>query len=220
MEADNLHGNTSGVKAVIFDFGGVLCFPPTDDQIARAAAACGIDVPRFLEAFWKIRPEYDRGTLGPHDYWTAFAKMTGRKFDREHIEEMVRREIDFWSAYDERVLAWARELRTQGFRLGILSNLPSPLGKHLRIRPWFLDHFDQVTFSYELLLMKPEAEIYQRAIAGLGIRPSEALFLDDRPENVVGARAAGLQAVLFESWARFVERDLGRYGLPRPGTGG
>jgi len=131
--------------------------------------------------------------MGPEEYWSAFAKATGRKFDREHIEEMVRREIDFWSAYDERVLAWITQLRAQGYLTGILSNLPSPLGAHLRIRSWFLDHFDQVTFSYELLSAKPEAKIYRHVVKELGIAPEEALFLDDRRENVEGAKAAGLQ---------------------------
>ncbi len=73
-----------------------------------------------------------------------------------------------------------------------------------------------MTFSYELGFIKPEAPIYQHAIEGLGVEPAEALFLDDRPENVEGARAAGIHAVVFDSWEEFLERDCLRYGLPRP----
>jgi hypothetical protein len=43
------------VRAVIFDFGGVLCFHPTQEQIARAAAACGLDPREFVAALWKNR---------------------------------------------------------------------------------------------------------------------------------------------------------------------
>ena len=47
-------------------------------------------------------------------------------------------------------------------RTGILSNLPRPLGERLREADGFLEHFDHVTFSYELALVKPQREIYER----------------------------------------------------------
>jgi len=49
------------------------------------------------------------------------------------------------------------------------------------------------------------------------VEPAAALFLDDRPENVEGARAAGIHAEVFNNWEDFLERDCERYGLPRPG---
>ena len=97
--------------------------------------------------------------------------------------------------------------------------LPEPIaqdGNGMGAEPGFLDHFDQVTFSYELGVIKPEAEIYHDAIRGLGVEPVEALFLDDRPENVEGGRAAGIHAELFTTWEEFLERDRMRYGLPEP----
>ncbi len=129
---------------------------------------------------------------------------------------MVRREIDFWSRYDDRVIAWIGELRAQGLRTGILSNLPQPLGEHLRIDRRLLKHFDYITFSNELKVIKPEAAIYQHMIHGLGIAPEDGLFLDDRPENVEGARAVGLHAELFNSWEDLLEGAPQRYALPVP----
>jgi putative hydrolase of the HAD superfamily len=204
------------IGAVIFDFGGVLCRPPTDEQIARAAERCGLTVPEFLNAFWSNRIEYDAGNLEPQDYWAGIAKMVGRTFDDALTAEMLQREIDFWSCYDARVLAWVRELRGSGFRTGILSNLPKPLGLHLRKTAGFLDPFDHVTFSYELHVVKPEPAIYDDMIRGLGLPAEQALFLDDRQENVDGARAVGLRAELFVSWEQFLEDTLDRYSLPAP----
>ncbi len=107
-------------------------------------------------------------------------------------------------------------MRRAGLKTSILSNLPRTLGERLRAERGFLDHFDQVTFSYELGVIKPEAEIYHDAIRGLGVEPVEALFLDDRPENVEGGRAAGIHAEIFTTWEEFLERDRARYGLPEP----
>jgi putative hydrolase of the HAD superfamily len=203
------------IKAVIFDFGGVLCFHPTERQLSEAAELCGLPVPEFVDAFWKKRREYDRG----HDakaYWQDIASQTGRVFDDAMVAEMVRREIDFWSNYDQRVLNWASQLRNSGFGTSILSNLPRALGETLRATPGFLDPFQQITFSYELGLIKPERQIYDYAVEGLGIRPEDALFLDDRVENVEGARLAGLQAAMFTTWEDFLLNDRERFGLPAP----
>src|SRR5262249_47626668 len=162
-----------------------------------------LTVPEFLHAFWSNRVEYDAGRLEAEDYWKGISKIAGRNFDAALIADMRQREIDFWSAYDGRVLAWAHELRGHGFRTGVLSNLPSPLGRQLRHTPGFLDPFDHVTFSYELRTVKPEPAIYEHMIAGLGIPPGQALFLDDRQENVDGALAVGLKAELFVTWEKF-----------------
>jgi putative hydrolase of the HAD superfamily len=203
------------LRAVIFDYGNVICHPPAPQQLSEAAAMCGLTVEEFRQAFWRNRREYDRGT-DPTAYWQDIAASSGRVFDEAIVAEMIRREVDFWSRFDARVLNWTQDLRCAGLRTGILSNLPRPLGEKLRAEEGFLSHFDQVTFSYELGVIKPEAEIYHNAIQGLGVAPMEALFLDDRPENVEGARAAGIHAEVFTTWEQFLERDRARYGLPEP----
>jgi putative hydrolase of the HAD superfamily len=201
------------IRGVVFDFGGVLCFPPTDEQIAVAAQACELPVPEFLQAFWANRVVYDGGE-DPHDYWRGVAQIAGRTFDDALITRMIQAEIEFWSNYDARVLGWIDRLHATGLRTGILSNLPRPLGETLRATHGFLDRFDHVTFSYELRLVKPEAAIYEDAIRGLDIAPEQALFIDDRQENVEGARAVGMQSELFVTWEEFAEATPRRYGLP------
>jgi putative hydrolase of the HAD superfamily len=203
------------LRAVIFDYGNVICRPPTEQQLSEAAALCGLTVEDFVQAFWHKRREYDRGS-DARAYWQDIAASSGRVFDEPLIAEMMRREVDFWGHFDARVLSWAQDLRRAGLRTSILSNLPRTLGQKLRAERGFLAHFDQVTFSYELGVIKPEAPIYHHAIQGLDVEPAEALFLDDRPENVEGARATGIHAEVFTSWEDFLERDCARYGLPRP----
>jgi putative hydrolase of the HAD superfamily len=129
---------------------------------------------------------------------------------------MIEFEIEFWSRYDDRVFAWINQLRAAAIRTGILSNLPRPLGERLRDTEGFLDHFDHVTFSYELAMVKPQRAIYEHAIRGADVAPEESLFLDDRPENVEGAVQAGMQAELFTTWEDFVIEMPARYGLPSP----
>lgn len=192
-------------RAVILDYGGVICFHPTEQQIAEAARACGLTTADFLHAFWKHRIGYDAGQ-DPYEYWRAVATTAGRVFDDALIAQMIEREIDFWLHFDDRVLAWTRELRASGMRIGILSNLPRPLGTHLRADANFMGHFDHATLSFELGVVKPQREIYEHAVRGLNVAPGDALFLDDRQENVDGARAEGLQSELYTTWEDWVAR--------------
>lgn len=203
-------------QAVIFDFGGVLCFHPPDDRFTPIARIFDLPTEQLLPLFWAHRADYDAAILSPQEYWSGIAAGAGKKFEAGSLAELIRLEVELWNNYDERVLSWAAHLRAHGVRTAILSNLPRVLGEELRRTPGFLDPFDHVTFSYELGIVKPEAGIYRDAIRGLGVTPGDALFLDDRLENISGARDAGLQAELFTTWEHFLQAHLIRYHLPVP----
>ena len=204
----------TAVRAVIFDFGNVICFPPSPQKIARAAADCGLSVDDFWRAAWKPRLEYDAGLMEPAVYWDAVASAAGTRFDAALLPALIRHEVEWWNDFDTRVLYWIDALRASGIRTAILSNLPRVLGEALRATPGFLDRFHHVTFSYELRMIKPAPGIYRHAVEGLRVAPRETLFLDDKQTNVEGALAAGLHAELFTTWEDFVVQGVAeRYGL-------
>lgn len=64
----------------------------------------------------------------------------------------------------------------------------------------FLPYMDGVVFSYESHFLKPEADSYHYLCRKYNICPADSVFLDDRPENVEGARAYGIHGILFESY--------------------
>lgn len=202
-------------KAVILDFGGVICFPPSEAQWREAAAFCGANREAFETAFWERRDGYDAGE-DARVYWKNIGRRLDLPFGDETIDGLIEREIQFWSRFDDRVLGWIGDLRAAGLRTGILSNCPRTIGEALKSLPGFVGHFDKITFSYELGVVKPEAAIYQRAVGDLEIKPGDALFLDDRPANVEGARAVGLAAEIFTTWEDFLLHHHREYGLPAP----
>jgi putative hydrolase of the HAD superfamily len=205
------------IRSVVFDFGNVICFPPAPEKFARAAAECNLPVDQFLRAMWADRLPYDGGET-PQEYWRKVAAHASTEFDDSLIERLVQHEIGFWDTFDARVLAWIGTLRAAGFTVGILSNLPHPIAASLRRTPGFMEHFDHVTFSCDLRLFKPQAPIYEHSFQGLNVAPEETLFLDDKIENIHGARATGMHAELFTTWEAFVPEVPRRYGLPQPAT--
>jgi len=84
-------------------------------------------------------------------------------------------------------------------RTAILSNIPRDLLTELRIAFGWLEEFDVQIWSCDHGVIKPDAAIYRICIDALGCEPEQALFFDDRPRNVEGARAIGIEAYVFES---------------------
>ena len=72
--------------------------------------------------------------------------------------------------------------------------------------------FELAVVSYEAKAMKPGPEIYRYAAERAGAAPGEVFFADDRDENVEGALAAGIDAVLFTS-AEQIAGELRRRGV-------
>lgn len=203
------------VRAVIFDFGGVLCFHPPEERFEPIARVFHIPTAQMIRLFWATRVDYDAGRVDPRAYWSRIAGLAGVAFDERQLPRLVRLEVELWNAFDERMLGWAAHLQAHGFGTAILSNLPLPLGEELRRTPGFLHPFDHVTFSYELGAVKPQPEIYRDAIGKLNIAPEDTLFLDDRLDNVEGARAVGLRAEVYSGWED-LEKTIARYELPTP----
>ena len=76
----------------------------------------------------------------------------------------------------------------------------------------FLDDLDGYLFSYEIHKVKPNPEIYEALYERYGLNPAECLFIDDLKENIAGARATGMDGIVFESIDQ-LKTELISYGI-------
>lgn len=93
--------------------------------------------------------------------------------------------------------AWIRYFRENGYRIYYLSNFSHELYRQSKETLSFIDDFDGGIFSWKEHCIKPEEEIYRRLLNRYSIVPEEALFFDDRPENVEAARRLGINGIVF-----------------------
>lgn len=191
------------IKAVIFDYGGVICFHPPETEFEALASLAGAPKEAFLETYWGLRLKYDRGDVTFLEYWNNVARRVGRSYSNSEIDELVRGDIALWLHVDGRMIRWARELKESGCKIGLLSNMPRELGEYMLANVPWMHEFDHVTLSYAIRSVKPEPAIYHECLEGLGVRPEETAFLDDRIENIKGAKELGIRAMLFESAESF-----------------
>jgi len=201
------------IRAVILDYGNVLCPLPAISAYAELRSLAGIEDPQFQESFWRYRLDYDRGTLDGTAYWRRVAQANGKEYSDALIQKLIVSDMALWLTPDRVLLQWARDLRHEGVKVAILSNMPGDLALYLRHNAAWLRLFDHATFSAEIGLAKPAPGIYLECLKGLDVRAEEALFLDDNAGNVEGAQALGIHALRFESTAQLAAEVHG-FGLP------
>ncbi|MFL6857463.1 MAG: HAD-IA family hydrolase, partial [Allosphingosinicella sp.] len=90
------------------------------------------------------------------------------------------------------------ELDARGVPLFAITNFSADFWPPFRAREEaFFRRFRDIVVSGEEKLLKPDPALYYRALGRFGLKPAEALFVDDRAINVEGARAVGMAAHLF-----------------------
>ncbi|MGH9615709.1 MAG: HAD-IA family hydrolase, partial [Acidobacteriaceae bacterium] len=139
--------------------------------------------------------------------WPAIARDAGISFSPRQVNELIEQDVLLWATVDPVMMEWARRVQASGMKTAILSNMGEDLLAYMKENFRWLDDFHHLTWSCELNIVKPMAEIYNHTLRELDVRPEEALFIDDRLENVEGARALGLHALLFHD-AHTLEADL------------
>ena len=184
------------IRAVLFDFGGVLV--RTEDDSGRRKWEERLGLPRgalerlILESDVSVQAMV--GRVPEEAVWQHVARTLG--LNLAELDELRR---DFWAGdrLDPLLLSFLHSLRPR-YRTGLLSNAWSNARDVFTGKYGLGEVMDVLVISAEEGVMKPEARIYHIAVERLGVRPDEAVFVDDLAENVAGARKAGLHGIQFQ----------------------
>jgi FMN phosphatase YigB (HAD superfamily) len=183
------------IDAMVFDFGGVLVSIDFDLTVARWAELAG-------QPFAALRSRFSHGD--------AYQRHERGEIDAAGYFESLRRDLGV--ALDDAQLAdgWGRVFVDEiAPTIALLPRLAErvPLYLFSNTNP---THYAQMAarfgpslaplrkhfLSSSMGLRKPERAAFEALARGIGAQPSRILFFDDLEENVAGARAAGLHAVL------------------------
>jgi HAD superfamily hydrolase (TIGR01509 family) len=195
------------LQNVIFDLGGVLLH--WDAEAVTAAAFEHPDARAAVRHGVFAHPDWvalDRGTLAEEEAVRRFAQRAGQP-----VSSMVRLmdEVRAFLTPKPETLQLLEELHARGIPLFCLSNMHERNSAYLRKSYDFFDRFRGIVMSAHVKMVKPEPGIFQHLLSTYDLDPGQSLFIDDDPVNVAGARAVGLQAVLFTD-AAACRRQLDR----------
>ena len=193
---------TQAPSALVVDFGGVLT-TNIWDAFGVFCETEGLD-PGAVKELFRSDPEAMRllrgletGELDEAGFEPQFARLLGL----DESEGLIGRLFGGLGP-DEAMIGAVRAARASGVKTGLISNSWG-LGIYERAP---VDLFDEAVISGDVGLHKPQPEIYLLASERLGAEPANCVFVDDLRENVDGAEAVGMVALLHRDSAHTVAR--------------
>jgi putative hydrolase of the HAD superfamily len=187
------------IRAVILDYGEVMCRRPNSEIMGRMATVLRLNPEVFFEHYVKTRGPYDQGMVTGLQYWAGFGKERGISLEGAQIERLRHWDTEMWSDINLQMTAWLRNLHLAGMLTALLSNMQMDMAAHARKTFGWLEYIDHQVFSCEVRAIKPDSAIYKHCLQKLGTQPEESLFIDDREPNVQAALALGIRAIRFRS---------------------
>ena len=183
------------ISAVVFDVGNVLELSDDDHSLAEWAAIAGLPVEEFT---MRIDGAFDGADIGTVTLEEVHRKLEGALGISEDKANAIME--SFWRVYlgtpNTELIEWARTLRPR-YQTGILSNSCVGAREREQAAYGYMDFIDDLVYSHEVGLLKPDPGIYLLSCERLGVRPSEVVFIDDREPFTQAARDVGMHAVHF-----------------------
>ena len=200
------------LRAVIFDYGMVLTGPRDPEAHAALLRISGLPLERFENFYWADRHAYDEGKLSGITFWQKLVRDAGLNLKPGTVEELSALDARMWTTENAAMLAWQQKLMQRGVLTAILSNMGDNVLASLEREFDWIHRFDVLIWSYQWHMAKPAPAIYRLCLDKLGVRPEEALFLDDKLVNVEAAQALGMKALQFTT-IDHLRKDLTAQGL-------
>ena len=181
------------IKAFVFDFDGLIL--DTEEPVYRS----------WLEVYQAHGQEL------PFDRWIQIVGSSTATFDpKGHLEQRLGRALA-QEVLDRRIERRTALVRAQPILPGVVELIDSAREAGLRVgvassstRQWvnghlerlgILERFDCVRCRDDVALVKPAPDLYLAVVECLGVAPSEALAIEDSPNGIAAAKAAGLRCV-------------------------
>jgi putative hydrolase of the HAD superfamily len=181
------------IRAVVLDIGGVLEVIDDDVFPAPAERRLGLEPGTIAGGLAGLPGDAVVGEVTEHEVRAEWQRALG--LDDRQVDALV---DDFWRWYvgtlDRELFDWFAGQRPARLT-AILSN-SGPGARERERCHGFEDVTDDIVYSHEVGLAKPDPAAYDLLTRRLGVEAGEVLFLDDVEANVVAARALGWHAVL------------------------
>jgi len=203
-------------KAVLFDiFGTLVVIEDMEAELdawLRRFYDClkthGLDIPRESFNEWCLHhigqepppPDKEDLTIFERRIQAVFSSA-GLRVNPTDIRQTSAMLLEVWNDYaviDPDCHPLLQEL-SQQYRLGVISNYDHPPYIHRVLNDLDLKkYFNTIVISGDYEFKKPDPRIFHLALEELGLKPEDAVYLGDAEEDIIGARAAGIQPVLIQ----------------------
>lgn len=203
-------------RVIFFDVGNTLLFPNIAKMLAPIAASLHPKLEQWQAIERRTKLEFDRGMQsGQADpgFWWIFHTYLLKDLGQDMSVRDALVENNQNSANWDRILPGTRDALDrikQSFRIAVISNADGKI-EHVLSRCGIADCFESITDSGIVGVEKPRREIFEAALKKMNARADESVYVGDvYSVDYVGARNAGMNAVLFDVAGAYRDRDLPR----------
>lgn len=181
------------IKAVIFDWGGVIAPNPGGGWIGVLAHILDMTIEDLLP-HWRAAGYSDlsRGTIDETEFFRLLEISLGRALP----DDVSRIWVDGcgFEPWPE-MLVFIQKLKDDHFKVGLLSNTVKPMST-VAIQKGIYEGFEPLILSDVVGSAKPELPIFQRVLDELQLPADECVYVDDLPKNLESAKELGMVTVL------------------------
>lgn len=183
------------IRAVFFDLGGVIVRTEYQSPRQQLAERLGMEYDDLSRIVFDSESSIEAtvGSITSLQHWESVLKRLKRSADEM---TSIRDEFFAGDIVDHEILNFLRSLRGT-YKTGLISNAWSDLRDYM-VREKMDDAFDHIIISAEVGVAKPEAKIFQIALEQAGVRPDEAVFVDDFYANIEGCEKVGMKGIHFK----------------------
>ena len=190
------------IKAVLFDFDGVLTTDKTGSitTIRYLSAETGLGEQQIWSAFAPFNDDLLYGRATHSEIWPALCLTLGQELDITLLVGAFES-----TPMNKEMLDLARRLKSAGYSTGIVTDNKKDridcLKAHLKLGTLF----SPIVVSAECGSGKEDPAIFNTALAWLGVKPDQAIFIDNSKRNLVAAEAIGIKTIHFDDNANDVQ---------------
>lgn len=202
---------------LIFDYGNVIAFFDYLRAWGKFGHGLGMTGPELREllerrGFAELHRRFECGQMAPKEFAESLMAMGG--FETAYSDFVEIWQDIFW--LNEPVTRLIGFLKSSGYTLLLGSNTNVIHSTYFRRKfvPPF-DQFDRLVLSHEVGHMKPDRRFYDACVNVANVPAASCVFIDDLPENVEGARQAGLESIHYLTTETLIDQ-LRRLGVELP----
>jgi putative hydrolase of the HAD superfamily len=182
------------IKAILFDFDGVLTIDKTgSEQIIRHIASnAGISLDTFEAAYYKYNDGLLLGEVTHGDIWAQLCRDVHTDLDFSLLTDAF-----INTRIDHKMLRYVGELKRK-YKTGLITDNKKDRIDAVSKLHRFDELFDVMTVSADVHARKDGKQIFEQTILRLDVRPDACVFIDNSPENLIVPREMGMTALMFD----------------------
>lgn len=191
------------IRTIIFDLGNVLVYFNYDRMFKQIADVTGLSPLQVKEIIFdnEIGLRCEEGALSIKDYCEHFARQAPVRHEASDLLHATANIFEI----NESIYPVVKSLKSSGNNLILLSNTCEVhfdfIKKHFPI----VDFFDHTILSYKVNARKPNAAIYETALAAAKSPAEECLYIDDIAEYVDAAKELGIEGAIYRTTPQLVD---------------